>query len=1138
MRFIKNHVGSLIAWILIVVISIFMLPNVNQLTREHSTISLPANVQSEVASTIGNHWGHHQNNTYQVVAVFNNQARRCNIQIGSKNVNQTIRYLKRHKSELGIKSMLTPYENSATKKNLISKDKTTELVQLNVSKKKSVSNINKQLTKAVKTDGIRTYITGADILQDDFSGAIQEGIKKTEVISVIFIFIVLVLVFRSPIVPLISLLTVGVSFITAFSIVTNLVKNFNFPFSNFTQVFMVIVLFGIGTDYNILLYDRFKANLGNGMDKFEAAKNAQWNAGKTILMSGSSILIGFSALGLARFSVYKSAAGVAVGVAVLLIVLLTLNMFFMTTMGKTMFWPVKTFNGESESPFWRFLSKHSLAHPIIALVLVLAALSPFYFTYQNKLNYDDTAEIADSTPSKQGFLIVQKHFSKGTAEPATLYIKSNHTLDNEKDLKLIDQLTEQIKHTKGVKTVASVTQPSGSKIKKLYVNSQMKTVNNGVSTARNGLGKLSAGSQQMTNGLNSAATGTNQLNSGINSAATGANQLTSGLAQLSSGGNQMTSGLNQLSAGSQQLVNGMNQMSQQLSSQLTGVNASQLQQLESGLPQINNGIQQLNSALQSAGTSIDTTGIQSNLQNVASQAQIIGSQLEQAGNTLKSIQGSAGSSSSASLDSVMTQFKAAESQANLNDQQKAVMEGAMQQILSGIQSQIVSQTNSQTSALASQLQSVAQNLQTAGNADKSLAGSLQNVAGSASSLQNLNTQVATLKAQVAQLAQASNVALPGAVSALQQLTSGLNQIQSALGQGTNALGQLNTGINKLAAASPQLSNGINSAYSGSQQLSAGMGQLSAGSLQLNTGINKLAQSSPQITNGLNQLNSGLGEGQSYLTGLQKSAAAETFYIPKSVLHSKTFKPAIDNYMSSNRKITKITIVFDTNPSDEKATKDAENISNMARKSLKGTALSNATVAMGGQSSRINDIKNTASGDFVRTAAIMLIGIGIALMLITHSLLQPVYILGSLLLAYISSLSINHWLVGIFMHRSMLAWNTPFFSFIMLIALGVDYSIFLMTRYREIDENKYLPGERIYYACAIIGTVVISAAIILSGTFAALIPSGIPTLIEVAMTVIVGLIILVIILPIVMTSTIYLSYPIRNHLKDNQNKRKD
>ncbi len=66
-------------------------------------------------------------------------------------------------------------------------------------------------------------------------------------------------------------------------------------------------------------------------------------AGKTILYSGSSILIGFSALGLAKFSIYQSAVGVAVGVAVLLVVLLTLNPFFMAVLGKKLFWPVKNF---------------------------------------------------------------------------------------------------------------------------------------------------------------------------------------------------------------------------------------------------------------------------------------------------------------------------------------------------------------------------------------------------------------------------------------------------------------------------------------------------------------------------------------------------------------------------------------------------------------------------------------------------------------------------------------------------------------------------------------------------------------------------------------------------------------------------
>ncbi|WP_457346764.1 MMPL family transporter, partial [Pseudomonas sp. SDO5511_1_S431] len=68
---------------------------------------------------------------------------------------------------------------------------------------------------------------------NDFTSSIREGIKKTELITVVFIFIVLIIVFRSPVVPLVSLLTVGVSFLVSFSIVTNLVNQVNFPFSNF-----------------------------------------------------------------------------------------------------------------------------------------------------------------------------------------------------------------------------------------------------------------------------------------------------------------------------------------------------------------------------------------------------------------------------------------------------------------------------------------------------------------------------------------------------------------------------------------------------------------------------------------------------------------------------------------------------------------------------------------------------------------------------------------------------------------------------------------------------------------------------------------------------------------------------------------
>ena len=497
MKLLKNHLGALIAWIAILLIAVFSLPNVDALTRQHSEISLPKDVQSSIATNIESKWGHGQDNTYVVGVVFNKKHGKLTSSDKEK-IGDTIRFLKDNKKKLGIKSMMTPNDNYATKAQLISKDKTTEIVQLNIANDHStVSNVNKTLTKAVKTPGVRTYVTGVRILEDDFSASVQEGIKKTELITIFFIFIVLVIVFKSPIVPIISLLTVGVSFITSFSIVTNLVEKFNFPFSNFTQVFMVIVLFGIGTDYNILLYDKFKENLSKGMSNHEATNDALRKAGKTILYSGSSILIGFSALGLANFSIYRSAVGVAVGVAVLLVVLLTLNPFFMAVLGKKLFWPVKKFEGESNSKLWHALSKGSLTHPIIYLVVMAVAVLPFALFYSNNLNYDDADEISNSTPSKAGLLVLQDHFSIGTPEYSTLYIQSKDKLDNEKSLKEIDQIVKKIQADPDVKFASSVTEPNGKSIKRLYVDNQLGTVNSGVNTARNGLGTLSNGSKMV-----------------------------------------------------------------------------------------------------------------------------------------------------------------------------------------------------------------------------------------------------------------------------------------------------------------------------------------------------------------------------------------------------------------------------------------------------------------------------------------------------------------------------------------------------------------------------------------------------------------------------------------------------------------
>ena len=1080
-KFLKNHVFSLIAWILILIISLVALPNITELTNAHSDITLPSNVQSNVAQSIQNNWGAKKKNTYEVALVFNKEHGKLT-EADKQAINNTLDKFTNDKSKYGIKDSLLPDSNIATRKKLQSKDGTTWVAQFNIAKSHgTIGEVYDQMNKAVKTQGIRTYVTGADVLQHDFSASIQEGIKKTEAITVVFIFIVLVIVFKSPIVPLISLLTVGVSFLTSFSIVTNLVEHANFPFSNFTQVFMVIVLFGIGTDYNILLYDKFKEDLGKGMNKYEAMHDALRNAGKTILYSGSSILIGFTALSLARFSVYQSAVGVAVGVAVLLVVLLTLNPFFMAVLGKSMFWPSKKFTGESDDKLWHGISASTLKHPIIYLVVLAVVTVPFMLMYSGHLNYDDTDEIADSVPSKQGLLVVQKHFSKGMAEPSYLYIQSKHRLDNEENLKLIDQLTRQLQGSKDVAFVTSVTEPYGEPIDMLYVNNQLNTVNQGVDQARSGLGKLSKGANKVANGANSLKDGADQLQDGTGRLQSGADQLVGGANRLQSGAQSLQSGTQSLQNGTQQMVNQLQQLSSQLSTQLSGSNRQQLATLQTALPQINNGIQQLNqevSGIDVSGLTQQLSGLQSQLSEAQKQAQ--------------------SSAASAVSDASTAAVSAAL--------------GSLKQHGVEISNEQMAQAESAAKAAASS------------KASGSAGGNTASVNIDTSPLTSLAGRVSELKQSVAQLAQASNQALPGAATALSQLSSGLSQVQSAASQGVAGAQRLNSGAAALNSGAGRLNSGLGSLSAGAGRLSSGAGQLDSGAGQLANGAGKLASKVPQLTTGIDTVNSGLGQGETYLRGLGSSAAADTFYIPKEFLKNEMFKKSMDVYLSPDKKSAQIIVVFNSNPSATEATDESQELSAMAKKSFQGTALKNAKVAMGGQSSKIKDTKTVAGGDFVRTAAIMLIGIGIALMFVTRSLLQPIYILGTLLIAYLCSLSINQWIVKAVLGKSMLTWNTPFFSFIMLIALGVDYSIFLMTRYRELETEGYTtPSSRILKACSIIGTVVISAAVILGGTFAALIPSGIPTLIEVALTVDVGLLILVFILPITLSAAVKLTY---------------
>jgi RND superfamily putative drug exporter len=382
------------------------------------------------------------------------------------------------------------------------------------------------------------------------------------------------------------------------------------------------------------------------------------------------------------------------------------------------------------------------------------------------------------------------------------------------------------------------------------------------------------------------------------------------------------------------------------------------------------------------------------------------------------------------------------------------------------------------------------------------------------------TQLSTQFSQLTKQHQSAMQSFKAANDSLLQVNTGMKQIYG--------------GIEKLQGGSADLSKGLNQGVTGLKQISkksaqmeSGLTQINEGQKQLYSGLNKLQGKMGELqsgltksTDGLSKVSSGLTEAQNYLAELSSSRSSEKFYITKEVLEGKQFKTSLDMYMSPDMRTTKMIIILDQNPYSRQAMPIIDEIYAQTNGTLSGTELSDTNIAIGGITARNVDLQHISQSDFTRTAIIMMLGIMIVLMIITRSFKNSIFIIMSLILVYFSSLGISELISKHIFGIDLLSWNVPFFSFIMIVALGVDYSIFLMMSYNELEGES---SERIVKASRHIGTVVISAALILGGTFAALIPSGVLTLIQVAFVVIVGLALLSFIaMPILLPALIKVS----------------
>lgn len=332
---------------------------------------------------------------------------------------------------------------------------------------------------------------------------------------------------------------------------------------------------------------------------------------------------------------------------------------------------------------------------------------------------------------------------------------------------------------------------------------------------------------------------------------------------------------------------------------------------------------------------------------------------------------------------------------------------------------------------------------------------------------------------------------------LNSFASGFDQIISGLDQIENGLTLLANGQNKVVNKLPEFSNGLN-------QIAEGQNQLQKGFRPLNGQMNQLSDGLTQSADGLGKIENGLSDANSFLNKMSKETPIQQsgIYIPDELISNKEFQKVFNVYLSKDGKVTTFDLVLDENPYSNQAMKTINDIENTVKTSIKGTKLENAHIGISGITSMNHDLQNMSNADYNRTVMFMLAGIALILVILLRSLIMPIYLIASLLLTYYSSMAITELIFVNLLGHSGISWAVPFFGFVIIMALGVDYSIFLMDRFSEYRNINVKEG--ILLAMKNMGTVIISAAIILAGTFAAMLPSGVMSLLQIATIVLSGL----------------------------------
>ena len=291
----------------------------------------------------------------------------------------------------------------------------------------AIKTLRSDIKPLVPGTGLTEGVTGSAAQQLDSQQSSNRAEQIVLLSTLVLILVLLLVIFRSPIIAILPLIVIALVSQVATGLISDVNKALHLNADSSVSTILIVVLFGIGTDYILFLMFRYRERLRAGEDSKQAMASAVARVGEVISSAAGVVIVAFLALLLSTLSVLRSLGPtLAIAVAVTLIAGLTLVPAVVSLLGPRVFWPSKAWRREPKAARFAAIGRALGRRPAVfavasGLFLVILAIGAFSY----KPTFDlSSAGIPSSAESETALKTLERGLPPGATDPTVVLLHS------------------------------------------------------------------------------------------------------------------------------------------------------------------------------------------------------------------------------------------------------------------------------------------------------------------------------------------------------------------------------------------------------------------------------------------------------------------------------------------------------------------------------------------------------------------------------------------------------------------------------------------------------------------------------------------------------------------------------------------